>query len=73
MDRGEPPFDEMLWPDGTPRAAYSAYHQWFAEQDQGHLKRKAREAEEFFRRTGITFAVYGDEEAEERLDRKSVV
>lgn len=67
MDRGEPPFDEMLWPDGTPRAAYSAYHQWFAEQDQGHLKRKAREAEEFFRRTGITFAVYGDEEAEERL------
>jgi uncharacterized circularly permuted ATP-grasp superfamily protein len=60
-------FDEMLNEDGTPRAAYAAYHQWFASQDSTHLRQKARDAEEFFRRTGITFAVYGDEEAEERL------
>jgi uncharacterized circularly permuted ATP-grasp superfamily protein len=62
-----PCFDEMLNPDGTPRPAYASYHKWFAEQDSTHLKQKARDAEEFFRRTGITFAVYGDEDAEERL------
>jgi uncharacterized circularly permuted ATP-grasp superfamily protein len=62
-----PCFDEMRHEDGTPRAAYAAYHKWFAEQDSTHLKQKARDAEEFFRRTGITFAVYGDEDAEERL------
>ena len=62
-----PCFDEMLNEDGTPRAAYAAYHKWFTEQDSTHLKQKARDAEEFFRRTGITFAVYGDDEAEERL------
>lgn len=57
----------MLNEDGTPRAAYAAYHKWYAGQDVTHLKQKARDAEEFFRRTGITFAVYGDEDAEERL------
>lgn len=62
-----PCFDEMLHEDGTPRAAYAAYFKWFANQDSTHLKQKARDAEEFFRRTGITFAVYGDDEAEERL------
>ena len=59
-----PCFDEMLKEDGSPRAAYAAYHKWFAEQDSTHLKQKARDAEEFFRRTGITFAVYGEDEAE---------
>jgi uncharacterized circularly permuted ATP-grasp superfamily protein len=62
-----PCFDEMLNEDGTARAAYTAYHKWFADQDSTHLKQKARDAEEFFRRTGITFAVYGDDDAEERL------
>nr|WP_315458717.1 circularly permuted type 2 ATP-grasp protein [uncultured Sphingorhabdus sp.] len=62
-----PCFDEMLHEDGTPRAAYAAYFKWFTGQDSTHLKQKARDAEEFFRRTGITFAVYGDDEAEERL------
>ncbi|MES2781453.1 MAG: circularly permuted type 2 ATP-grasp protein [Pseudomonadota bacterium] len=62
-----PCFDEMLNEDGTPRAAYAAYFKWFSEQDGTHLKQKARDAEEFFRRTGITFAVYGEDEAEERL------
>ncbi|MFN0046886.1 MAG: circularly permuted type 2 ATP-grasp protein [Sphingorhabdus sp.] len=67
MATNPPCFDEMLNEDGTPRAAYAAYHKWFTEQDSTHLKQKARDAEEFFRRTGITFAVYGDDEAEERL------
>jgi len=54
-----PCFDEMLNEDGTPRAAYASYHKWFAEQDSTHLKQKARDAEEFLRRPGITFAVSG--------------
>ena len=64
---GQPPFDEMLAPDGTVREAYRAYHRWLTEQDAGWLRRKAGEAETFFRRTGITFNVYGDDDAEERL------
>ena len=40
---------------------------WLAEQDSAWLRRKAGEAESFFRRTGITFNVYGDDDAEERL------
>ena len=31
------------------------------------MRRKAREAESFFRRTGITFNVYGAADADERL------
>lgn len=62
-----PCFDEMLDEHGKPHAAYAGYFDWFVGQDFTHLKQKARDAEEFFRRTGITFAVYGDDEAEERL------
>lgn len=64
---GQAPFDEMLAPDGSVREAYKAYHQWLSGQDPGWMKRKASEAETFFRRTGITFNVYGDDDAEERL------
>ncbi|MGC1269706.1 MAG: circularly permuted type 2 ATP-grasp protein [Croceibacterium sp.] len=64
---GQAPFDEMLAPDGTVREAYRAYHRWLSEQDGAWMRRKASEAERFFRRTGITFNVYGDDDAEERL------
>ena len=60
-------FDEMHLPDGTVREAYGGYQDWFAEQDGAFLKRKHRDAEQAFRRTGITFNVYGEDEAEERL------
>lgn len=53
--------------DGTVRPAYERYCQWLDRQDDGWLKRKNFEAESFFRRTGITFNVYGEHEAEERL------
>jgi uncharacterized circularly permuted ATP-grasp superfamily protein len=60
-------FDEMFAPDGTVRPAYVGYREWYEAQDQALLRRKGAEAEGFFRRTGITFNVYGDDAGEERL------
>jgi uncharacterized circularly permuted ATP-grasp superfamily protein len=60
-------FDEMHAPDGSVRGAYRLYHDWLSEQDSAWMRRKHFEAESFFRRTGITFNVYGEEDAEERL------
>ncbi len=60
-------FDEMYAPGGSVRQAYSGYEQWLKEQDGAWLRRKGSEAEGFFRRTGITFNVYGENDAEERL------
>ncbi|NNE81354.1 MAG: circularly permuted type 2 ATP-grasp protein [Silicimonas sp.] len=59
-------FDEMRGNDSL-RAPYQAYEHWFAAQDNARLSKKAGEAEAFFRRTGITFNVYGQADAEERL------
>jgi uncharacterized circularly permuted ATP-grasp superfamily protein len=60
-------FDEMLLADGSPRDPYKKYFQWFAEQTHAHLEQKARDAENIFRKTGITFAVYGHEDASEKI------
>ncbi|MBC7158547.1 MAG: circularly permuted type 2 ATP-grasp protein [Porphyrobacter sp.] len=60
-------FDEMHAPDGSVRNAYRPYQQWLSEQDSAWMRRKQFEAESLFRRTGITFNVYGEEDAEERL------
>ncbi|WP_062226242.1 circularly permuted type 2 ATP-grasp protein [Aureimonas frigidaquae] len=61
------PFDEMLVDNGTVRAPYTRFQRWFEQQDPQALASKAGEAEGFFRRTGITFNVYGQQEAAERL------
>ena len=60
-------FDEMHEPDGTVRPAYAGFCNWYDAQDRDWLKKQDIEAERFFRRTGITFNVYGDDAAEERL------
>lgn len=60
-------YDEMLNADGSVRPAYAGYCQWYDQQPPDLLRRKGSEAEAFFRRTGITFNVYGNEDAEERL------
>ncbi len=60
-------FDEMHGPDGSIRSAYRGYNAWLEEQDKSWMRRKGAEAESFFRRTGITFNVYGEQDAEERL------
>ncbi|MEO1733837.1 MAG: circularly permuted type 2 ATP-grasp protein [Pseudomonadota bacterium] len=60
-------FDEMYAFGDAPRAPYHEYCQWFSEEDVAHLRRKSTQAEALFRLTGITFNVYGMEEAQERL------
>ena len=60
-------FDEMVDPPNAVRPAYADYCRWHDEQDRDWLRRKDTEAERFFRRTGITFNVYGDDAGEERL------
>lgn len=67
MEQPTPAFDEMLRPDGSARGAYSDYAAWFEGQQLAALRKKAEEADAVFRRTGITFNVYGANEAEERL------
>jgi uncharacterized circularly permuted ATP-grasp superfamily protein len=62
-------FDEMHGNDGGEgiRAPYRSVHQWLESQKIADLVAKREEAEALFRRTGITFAVYGDDAATERL------
>jgi uncharacterized circularly permuted ATP-grasp superfamily protein len=57
----------MMESEERPRAPYSGYFDWYEQQDKARLIAKSRDAEAIFRRTGITFAVYGKEEAAERL------
>lgn len=67
MDEESPFFDEMRGENGLPRQPYSDYCTWFDDADVRELRRKSGEAERLFRRTGITFNVYGQAEADERL------
>jgi uncharacterized circularly permuted ATP-grasp superfamily protein len=52
---------------GGVRAAYRDYSAWLEGQDRSWLARQNREAERAFRRTGITFNVYGENAGAERL------
>ena len=61
------PFDEMLGGGEIIRDPYREFHRWFQDEDIRRLKKKARESEAYFRSTGITFNVYGNTEATERL------
>ena len=67
MDLERRHFDEMLLGSDGVRAPYAEYQKWFANEDPTRLSKKSKEAEAFFRRTGITFNVYGQAEAQERL------
>jgi uncharacterized circularly permuted ATP-grasp superfamily protein len=60
-------FDEMNGNGEGVRDPYLSVHRWLQTQQIDDLKRKRGEAEALFRRTGITFAVYGDDAATERL------
>ena len=57
----------MLISDSEPRDPYKKYFDWYANQESSELIKKSRDAERIFRRTGITFAVYGQEDSAERL------
>jgi len=67
VDAGAEIFDEMYGSGDTPRAPYRAYGEWVEAEDPARLQKKSAEAENLFRRIGITFNVYGDSEATERL------
>jgi len=60
-------FDEMKSSDGKVRAPYREFEKWLFSVSPDLLPRKNEQADELFRRIGITFAVYGDEEGTERL------
>src|SRR5712675_2665875 len=60
-------FDEMNGPDGDLRPAYQELSRWLKETQPDTLEYRRQEAELLFRRIGITFAVYGEAEAQERL------
>jgi len=64
---GQNHFDEMLVEEQGVRDAYRSYYEWFQRENPTVLKKKMKEAEALFRRIGITFNVYGQSEAVERL------
>jgi len=60
-------FDEMTGVDGASRPPYGELSRWLGEIPSDVLDYRRREAELLFRRIGITFSVYGEAEAQERL------
>ena len=61
-------FDEMDGFAGEgPRPAYAEVRRWLDETPPEILETRHAQAEHLFRRTGITFGVYGDAEGAERL------
>lgn len=63
---GQPPkprcFDEMTLSNGAIRPVYSKVASWLAATPAEVLASRRSQAELLFRRIGITFAVYGEEE-----------
>ena len=62
-----PCFDEMTSDGGEPRALYNRIADWLEKSPPGLLDSRRQQAEMLFRRIGITFAVYGEKDASERL------
>src|SRR6202021_2000639 len=60
-------FDEMNGMGGDLRPAYQELSRWLKETPPDPTEFRRQEAELLFRRIGITFAVYGDAQAQERL------
>ncbi len=67
MAGSDPIFDEMHGFGDEVRTPYGGYSGWLEGRTPASLLKKSRDAQAFFRRTGITFNVYGEKEADERL------
>lgn len=70
QNSGQSQSSDVINPDQTGdlcRPPYETFNAWFCDEDLKRLNAKATEAETMFRRTGITFNVYGDDAAAERL------
>ena len=63
------PFDEIRgFSEGNAaRPEFAALGRWLDETPPAELQRRQEAAEATFRQLGITFAVYGEEEAAERI------
>ncbi|MDA8060031.1 MAG: circularly permuted type 2 ATP-grasp protein, partial [Nitrospiraceae bacterium] len=59
-------FDEMFFPEKTPRPSYEVFKEWMDKIDLSTLGHKQAEAEALFKRLGITFSLYGAEQSGER-------
>ncbi|PWB79852.1 MAG: hypothetical protein C3F11_19555 [Methylocystaceae bacterium] len=60
-------FDEMGGLNGMTRPPYETLAKWLSAVEPEFLVSRRAQAEFLFRRIGITFAVYGSQEATERL------
>jgi uncharacterized circularly permuted ATP-grasp superfamily protein len=60
-------FDEMHGTGGEVRPAYAGLNAWLTATERSVIDYRRQEAELLFRRIGITFAVYGEDAAQERL------
>jgi uncharacterized circularly permuted ATP-grasp superfamily protein len=60
-------FDEMGPVEGPARPLYRHIEQWLQDTPPDVLTSRRAQAEYMFRRIGITFGVYGDKDAAERL------
>ena len=60
-------FNEMSNETGGPRPVYERLARWLEQVPGELLESRRRQADLLFRRIGITFAVYGDKDATERL------
>src|SRR5260370_24937955 len=60
-------FDEMGLDCGRERPLYRRVARWLDETPSDLLAARRAQAEYMFRRIGITFGVYGDKDAAERL------
>lgn len=62
-------FDEILGAGGReqPRPEFAELARWIETMPPGDFERRQQAAEQYFRDLGITFAVYGEENAAERI------
>lgn len=61
------PYDEMFAADGSVRSHCAALHRRLSELDADELARRQQACEQSFLHQGITFTVYSDNQATERI------
>ena len=64
---GQTAFDEIMGEGGAARPELADLARWLVDTPPDDLRRRQEAAETTFRQLGITFAVYGDSDASERI------
>ena len=60
-------FDELWGMGSAARPGFESLADWLKDTSSAELERRQQAAEAAFRQMGVTFAVYGEEEAAERI------